>query len=71
MTNSDNFQRRGDVPFSHPGSGMVHRFRCGDCDKPSLPTGCGVRFVNGLRQKVCEQCKVKIDARKADRKVAA
>lgn len=63
--NSDNYQRRSDVPFAHPGAGMVHRFRCGKCNKPSLPEGCGMRSVMGLRQKVCRGCKETIDERKA------
>lgn len=64
-TGSDNYQRRGDVTFTHSGSGALPRFKCGQCGQPSLPDGCGVRRAHGLRQKVCRSCKEAIDARKA------
>ena len=54
----------GTSGFSRGGPGLSIRFLCGDCGRHSQSTGSGIRAVRGLRTKVCEQCKDKIDARK-------
>lgn len=48
--------------FTHSGIGQAMTFRCGKCDKPNSTTGSAMRFIRGLRTKVCAACKTDLDA---------